>query len=955
MGTFRNTLLNFNSGNCDSIFYNKSKHDLFLYASDPTFSSIAFPGQSGGVLPIALNPSCYINDAPYTMNCSGVSLRRKNYGGYDTSVYQGLNGNANFAGCFGTLPSSVNSAQEARLRNIAYWNNSQFNAVLISPRHAISTKHWLATPGPETISFSFLLSDNTIVSKNFVRVRASPGVDLLQGVGSSDIVVWRISDTQDLSNQINNNLLKCYPEYFDCEDATTISYLTSTFNTINMSIRPIGFRIDGNDRVIRGVISVTGTGTVGSASFEVFPYDAFGNINTLDQYQPINVTIHGGDSGSPQFVYDVNSKKTLYIGSAAGHGITHANSTAKVNAINAELQANGGYSLTKINVNNLKLMSLSDWSGVNVNHNNGLKNIAEIYGNFVVKNINGASTTPVKQLWAKTGAGDSTPTLIWDTPTTPPPSTSTDIPTQPPPDGNTCGICLNEPVYYPYIPSLNERWNCNIWNITGTFSSIKYDAPFNAGDPIPQDVPQYGSQNVSGGYKVYTKLPSSISLIAPPPGYCMGEFTSYSVKDRAAVILRRPLEEWTFIYNDPTGQQSFRINDYYALKKPEFPNDPFDQICFQSCGGDPCVISGPKPSSAGSSSNPCTAEINDVVTGTTGIIIPQNIIFDTGCISTSGAVYSRCISACYGKPSNFINAPHLFDCKFVSGILPHIKTTTIADPSDLLGIRLPEFSASEFFIPPPKFAYTYSDFMFILESGCETGENSAWLFRYFLPIYVTLPNYNHPTLGSNFSYKGKYIEITRTNIPTNALISPDPVNTALQDILFGKIKASTVMISEDVDERGNPIIHWNLIGFPKSTHTHVMMVEILTPTPAVCNVCINSGGVDGLAANRVNIIRFYPITDINGTPETYFNAYVNENIQIANNFYGVNSLEDASTFYPSSSDVLYNFYTDIYSNSGIIPDSRRIEGITYSRFYNSYKQSPIDSGPVATNCNCNPI
>jgi len=944
MATFRNTNIPFNGFNCDTIVYNKSKHDLFSYTSDPTFSSIAFPGQSGGVWPIALNPSCYLNDAPYKVNCSGVSLRRKNYGGYDTAPYQGLT--ASSSGCFGTLPSSVNSTQEARLRNIAYWNNSQYNVVLISPRHAISTKHWLPTPGPETASFSFLLSDNTILWKNFVRVRASPGVDLLQGLGSTDLVVWRISDAQDLSNEINSNLLKCYPEYFDFEDAATISYLTSTFNTSD-SIRPIGFRIDGNDRVIRGVVSVNNTGTVGEASFEVLPSDAYGNINTLDQYQPIDTPIHAGDSGSPQFVYNVIARKTLYIGSAAGHGISHANSTVKVNAINAELQANGGYSLTKIDVNNLKLMSLSDWSNVNVNHNNGLKNIAEIYGNFVVKNT-ASSAIPVKQLWAKTGAADTTPTLIWDTTTTPP--NTTDIPTEPPAD--TCGVCVNEPVYYPYMPKIAERWNCNLWNLTGTFNAIKYNAPFNTGEPTPQVVNPYGSDLQNGGYTVYRKLPAAIQLIPPPPGYCMGEFTSYSVKDRVAVILRRPMEQWTFAYTDPTDQQSFSITDYYALKKPTTLEDPFNDICFESCGGDPCIQSGPLPTSAGGSGGvPCNTTIGDVVSGTTGVIKPQNIVFDTGCISTRGAYDSRCISACYGKPSNFINAPHTFDCKFVSGILPHLKTSSVDDPSGLLGIRVPEFSGANYY-PENKFAYTYSDFMFILESGCETGENSAWLFRYFLPIYVTLPNYNHPILGSNFNYKGKYIEVTRQN--TTGFTTEDPVNTVIDQILNGEIKASTVMISEDVDVRGNPVINWNLIGFPKPTHTHVMMLEILTPTPAACNVCINAGGKDGLAQTRIDIIRFYPLTSINGITETYFSAYVNENIQIGSNFYGANTVDDAFTFYPSSFDSMYNFYTDTYGKNGIVPDSRRIEGITYPRFYNSYKQSPIDSGS-AIDCNCNPI
>jgi hypothetical protein len=539
---------------------------------------------------------------------------------------------------------------------------------------------------------------------------------------------------------------------------------------------------------------------------------------------------------------------------------------------------------------------------VDINTGGTNTNIPEELGRFKVNILqNGVNVSEnVKELWAKTSASASTPELVWkitDTPIT------TNISTQTPVDP-TCGVCLNDPVFYPFMPELGTRWNCGLWKNTGKFDNIN-----------PTPVETVDSAFNLAGYEVYVKNTGAPEFTPPPPGYILADYVTFTVKDRMAMYIRKPLE----LFN----------GTYYALPTPPLGSDPFDPdvFCSISCGGNACYESGYTPYPFGG--GPTCVSIGDIANGTVTGIIQQNMLFDSGCTATA----EGCITSCYGKPTNFQT---VCECRNVGSYLPPIKTDMVkVFDNDFNLINIPAFaryasdtSSQEY----TKDIITFKDLSFMLESGCESGESSAWQVRIFLPIYVALPS----------SRRNKYIKILLDN---DQFVQTDPVLNAAFDVAYGKIPAASLLMSKD------PVTlqtNWGVIGYPKEgVHTHVAVLEIVNPINT-CNVCINAGGGD----INPSILRFYPITDALGTFLPNFKEYVESNIQLPSKTtrYGVNTINSAAEQNPNLSN--YGYY---YTDTGIKSNVPANTSLTYDKYLNSYYQPQINSGSTAYDCNCNPI
>lgn len=541
---------------------------------------------------------------------------------------------------------------------------------------------------------------------------------------------------------------------------------------------------------------------------------------------------------------------------------------------------------------------------VDINTGGTNTNIPEELGRFKVNILqNGVNVAEnVKELWAKTSGSATTPELVWkitDTPIT------TNISTQTPVDP-TCGVCLNDPVFYPYIAGLGSRWDCGVWKDTGKFDNI---------NPTPSEtVSAAFSQD---GYEVYVKNSGAPEFTPPPPGYILADYVTFTIKDRMAMFIRKPLE----LYNGV----------YYAKSTPPVGSDPFDPtvFCMVSCSADPsqCYVSGYEPELFG---GPPCSNIADVANGTVPGMISQNMLFDSFCTATAAG----CITSCYGRPTNFQTG---YQCRNVSSYLPPIKTDMIKEitPDQEL-INIPSFARYGY--DPNSADYkkdliTFKDLSFMVEAGCEAGEPSAWQIRIFLPIYVSLPE----------NRKNKYIKI----LLNNTLYSQtDPVLNAAYDIMNGNIPAASLLMAVDSE---NQQINWGIAGYPEEgVHTHVVVMELINPLNT-CGACINAGSIEDLDPS---ILRFYPITNTSGTFLPKFKEYITSNVQISGKgtLYGVNTINQVSVQNPN----LFN-YGYYYTDTGIKSNVPANTSLTHTKYLNSYYQPQINSGSTAYDCNCNPI
>lgn len=331
--------------------YNKQKHDLYTWTypawpeSEPIFGSLTNPGQWGGLLPNGYNSQNYINDSEYIPDFSGKTTRPRQYGRTQTGDAYAFFG---LRTCIPSDPTTANTQQQALIRNIGNWHSGSPTGVLISPRHVIICGHFVGYPS--TLTFNFLLKNGTNIVITGQRITRANGTELTDG----DMRVFRLSE--NLETYINNNLITCYSDYLDITDTNTFNYLNQNYSTgLNQPNNIIGWRIDGGDRVIRGGC----TWSLNDNDFVRF--DDNPNLlsdSDIDDYQ-VNVgSIFTGDSGSPKFIYDINSKKTILIGLAFGGELNHIETN---NLIYVQQELNSfGYTLNKLNTNNLTLLTLKD-------------------------------------------------------------------------------------------------------------------------------------------------------------------------------------------------------------------------------------------------------------------------------------------------------------------------------------------------------------------------------------------------------------------------------------------------------------------------------------------------------------------------------------------------------------------------------------------------------------------
>lgn len=369
-----------------SLSYVKEKHDLYKWTypqwpdSEPVFGGLEKPGQFGGFIPNGYNENCYINDGPYVPDLSGKSVRPRQFGWPQSDNWYHHFGIRESIGIPHRLwPSPTEPITDEllieKIQNIGYWNSGFATSVLISPRHFITTKHAFI-PGIPQLSVNFILKDGTVINRIGSRVTRPDGSELAFG----DILVFRLSEQDSLEQYVNTGLIKVYDDYIAVEEQETFDYFLTENDpfTINRN-RIVGWMVEGQERVLRGSIYSLYlpeyfTGVLQLNGFEISPDLLFrylkNNDKKIDDYQVSTVKIFVGDSGSPLFCYDKNSGKTILmglcylLGSRLGYVLNEYNNLFFVEQ---ELQNNGGYSLNKLNINDLDLVRTEDFPLIDLN------------------------------------------------------------------------------------------------------------------------------------------------------------------------------------------------------------------------------------------------------------------------------------------------------------------------------------------------------------------------------------------------------------------------------------------------------------------------------------------------------------------------------------------------------------------------------------------------------------
>ena len=478
-----------------------------------------------------------------------------------------------------------------------------------------------------------------------------------------------------------------------------------------------------------------------------------------------------------------------------------------------------------------------------------------------IKNSTG-SLVPIKELFTKIdsvtqGSGSPQTIKIWPFP-------PTIDPTQPGTNGGgdggegPCGACtVGNEVWYPQLyNSSNEqyRWNCGVWNNTG-----KIDLQFPTLQP-PVSENEY--------YKVYN-LASGYNILPPPPGYILVDYTTYTIPDWIFVYCKRFTTNLTnYYYLNPPSVKFYKFNLYDNFGNPISPpsNDCVGP-CQNPCFSTPCGESG-EGGTGICPSNPCTGS-GDIVP-ISGFVNNTDSLFNSTCTSTSGG----CINYCYSNPE--ING--FYHCRNVQTILPSVNYNLGTGESlfDDFSCNLPKFAVSDSSenywqqyqnteaVGPIKF----SDIGLMNESDCQLGlGGSAWHMRVFLPFYVSLPD---SLLGKYVKFKSEasYPPISAffRDYPTN----PNDIQKTLRQAY--EIIDKRIFAAGFVFERFNFAIYWGAIGFPKEqVHTHVLVMEINSPSDDSCDVCIS----DGL---NIRYFAFYPITTSDKLFVNYFSDYMKRSI-----------------------------------------------------------------------------
>lgn len=480
-----------------------------------------------------------------------------------------------------------------------------------------------------------------------------------------------------------------------------------------------------------------------------------------------------------------------------------------------------------------------------------------------------------------------------------------------------CGYCLvGSSVHYPlfYDPEINPsdiRWDCGKWGSTARIEQTFIPTPTSLST-------QY--------YNVYNKQ-DGYNILPPPPGYMMGEFTTYSVKDHIFIYHKRKNQtrtDWGLCTAGSSGVRKF-VN---------FNRDDIVYDCSANCG-DACF----KDTAGGAEENYCT------VTTPFQIFI-QNLseskLFDTGCIGTST---DACTSYCYGSGTQ-----PTYHCRDVQNILPHVHFNT-----DLGATLLEDYDGSGLV---PTFAYDlfniysgpqnpsvdiyqqgplkFSDIAYLVDGSCVSAQGTAWHLRIFLPFYVSLPE----------EYREKFIKFNIDyDFPVGSPTDPIPANNVVQEmykVTQNKIFAAGSIYG--VDPNTNEL-YWGILGYPiENNHTHVVLLEVNNSTAADdCSLCITGLGTSP------GYLSFYPITNSDGTFVDVFKQYMNHAISLSNGTTkGIKDLKQLTEEDPQHFGLpIGYFYKD--SLPECINDSSYI---SYAKFINAYYQSKFNISSDS-DCNCN--
>ncbi len=378
--------------------YVKEKHDLYKWTypewpdSEPTFGGLEKPGFYGGFRPNGYNENCYINDGPFVPDLSGKSTRPRQFGWGQSDNWYTHCGLAYMGNTVPTtlLPSPTPPITDElfieKIKNIGFWNSGFATSVLISPRHYIAVRHAFNAGLPQ-LFVSFVLKDGTVINRVGTRVErpenepASADNNLISG----DILLFRLSEEDSLEEYVNAGLITVYNDYISPNDPEVYDYFLAEENPFNILNRPIVWMVEGGERVLRSnlfpnyqiaQLPPDYLGTKILSSFDAFPYlltSYLKSVNKkIDDYQVGNIQAIPGDSGSPLFCYDKISKKTILLGInyVFGSSTAYIDNNPLTNnlfLVQQELQNNGGYSLNKLNINDLDLVRTEDFPLIDLN------------------------------------------------------------------------------------------------------------------------------------------------------------------------------------------------------------------------------------------------------------------------------------------------------------------------------------------------------------------------------------------------------------------------------------------------------------------------------------------------------------------------------------------------------------------------------------------------------------
>jgi hypothetical protein len=390
---YKNSTDNFNTYNSNlQTAYVKEKHDLYKWTytdwpnSEPIFGGLNSPGQWGGLQPNGYNENCYINDGPYVPDLSGKFTRPRQYGWPQSGNWYHHFGLVSSSGLPHRLYPTPNDPITdtnliEKIQDISFWNYGFATGVLLSPRHIVTTKHAFI-PSITQLSMNFILKDGTVVNRIGTRVTrpgTSPtnGSDANNNLINGDCVIFRLSAADSLQPYVNAGLITVYDEYLDNKEQSVVDFFKAQGTEfIFNENRIISWVVEGGERVERGVLigniilDVNDTEILHSlycSSRNLFT--TLSNVNKkIDDYQMAGKKEFVGDSGSPLFCYDKNSGKTILLSLDFGAYSNYV-STDNNNLLylQQELQNNGGYSMKKLNINQLDFLKISDYPLINLN------------------------------------------------------------------------------------------------------------------------------------------------------------------------------------------------------------------------------------------------------------------------------------------------------------------------------------------------------------------------------------------------------------------------------------------------------------------------------------------------------------------------------------------------------------------------------------------------------------